>query len=248
MTQAILLEVCVDHPASLSAAVRGGADRIELCSALNAGGLTPSAGFMELAAVLHIPVHAMIRGRSGTFIYDADELSVMESDIQTAKSAGLAGVVFGVTTEDGTLDISALSRLMLAADGMDTTLHRAVDLCPDPLGAVEDAVQLGFDRILTSGGAETAEGGQNTIADMVRIANGRLTIMAGSGLKAENVGSVVKATGVSEVHASCARSVPHNGKSDKLGFGSASLTDDNQVRQMRQALDAISDIPMDWTV
>jgi len=145
------LEVAVDDPAGLRAAVEGGADRIELCSALDVGGLTPSAGLMRLAAGCGLPVLAMIRPRSGGFCYDGDELAVMASDIAAARMTGLAGVVLGALTPELRLDLPAMEGLMRRAAGLEVTLHRAFDLIDNWREAVDQAVALGVNRILTVG-------------------------------------------------------------------------------------------------
>ncbi|MBY0398419.1 MAG: copper homeostasis protein CutC, partial [Thermoleophilia bacterium] len=149
----VSLEVCADSVEGMLAAARGGADRIELCSALEVGGLTPSAGQMARAARLGVPVHALIRSRAGDFCFGPDEVAAMLEDIGAAKAAGLAGVVIGASRSDGRLDEETLSALRSAAGRMSVTLHRAFDLVPDFGEAVEAAVRLGFERILTSGGA-----------------------------------------------------------------------------------------------
>ncbi len=225
-----VLEVCVDNPAGVRAAVRGGADRIELCSALEVGGLTPSAGLMQAAAGCGVPVLAMIRPRSGDFAFSADEVAVMRADIAAARAAGLAGVVLGAARA-GALDQGVLADLVAAAQGLDMTLHRAVDLCDDVGAAVEMAVGLGFQRILSSGGAASAGQGLARLAAMIAAAGGRVPIMPGAGVTAETVG-LLRALGVSEVHASC--SVP--GVSAPLGFGAPRVTSADRVRALKAAL------------
>lgn len=199
----VTLEICVDTPAGLTAAVAGGADRIELCAALSLGGLTPSAGLMHLAARVPIPVYAMIRPRAGSFVYDTQEVAAMRAEIRAVRAAGLAGVVFGASRSDGTLDEAVLSALLAEAKGLGATLHRAFDLVPDPLAALETAVALGFERILTSGGALRAEEGMTTLRALVTASSGRIAIMPGSGVRAANAASILGQTGATEIHASC---------------------------------------------
>ena len=203
----ILLEVCVDTIAGAKAAMRGGAGRVELCSALSEGGLTPSFGLMQAASALDIPCYAMIRPRSGLFGFSTDDIDIMCADIRAARSAGLAGVVLGVQDDTGGLDVPVLARLMAEADGLGTTLHRVIDVVPDPLVALDQAIELGFERVLTSGAQPFAPDGVGLIRQMVARAKGRISVMPGCGLTAENVGAVVAATGVTEVHASCAMPV-----------------------------------------
>ena len=191
---AVLLEVCVDTLAGAEAAVRGGAGRIELCSSLSEGGLTPSAGLMRATAALPVPVHAMIRPRSGLFHFTDAEAGIMLDDIRAAREAGLAGVVLGVQGPDGGLDVALLARLVTEAHGMATTLHRVIDVVPDPLAALEQAADIGIRRVLTSGAQPFAPEGVALIAEMVRQAGGRIGVMPGCGLTPANVAGVIAAT------------------------------------------------------
>jgi copper homeostasis protein len=206
----IALEVCVDTPAGLAAAVAGGADRIELCAALATDGLTPSPGLMAQAARCGRPVFALIRPRPGDFVFDALELEAIAADIDAAARAGLAGVVLGVSRPDGRLDAAALADQVAQATaaGLGVALHRAFDVTPDKAEALEIAIALGFPRILTSGGRPGAPEGADVIADLVRQAGERAVIMAGAGLRPETVAAFVRQTGVREVHASCRAPLP----------------------------------------
>jgi copper homeostasis protein len=233
------LEVPVDNPAGLTAAVSGGADRIELCAALGVGGLTPSAGFMRLAAGCGVPVFAMIRPRTGGFCYTADELAVMATDIVAARQTGLAGVVIGALTADRQLDLPALRGLVSRAAGLEITLHRAFDVVADWREAVDQAVDLGIGRILTSGGARNAPAGVDRLADIIAYARGRITILPGAGITAESVAPLL-ALPLAEVHASC--SVPDRPDATTLAFGFAHAgdrqTDADRVRALKAALTA----------
>jgi copper homeostasis protein len=233
----MILEVCVDTVAGLEAAVQGGADRIELCSALALGGLTPSAGMMAEASGCGVPVMAMIRPRAGDFVWSDAEMEAMEHDIMLARVTGMAGVVLGASLPDGRLDRKALARLADAALGMDLTLHRCFDLVPDMGAAMEAAVALGFRRILTSGGAATAEAGAGRLAGLVAQAAGRITIMPGAGVTAANVGRLL-GLGMGEVHGSCSVSVAVEGPEVALGFGPAVArrTDAATVRAVKRAM------------
>ena len=234
---AVLLGVCVDTLAGAEAAVRGGAGRIELCSSLSEGGLTPSAGLMRTAAALPVPVHAMIRPRSGLFHFTDAEAGIMLDDIRAAREAGLAGVVLGVQGPDGGLDVALLARLVTEAHGMATTLHRVIDVVPDPLAALEQAADLGIDRVLTSGAEPFAPEGVGLISEMVRRAAGRIGVMPGCGLTPENVGRVIAATGVIEVHAACNEKVPGDPAfSDFDPPGGRFETSEDAVRAMVAAL------------
>ena len=203
MTNTPLLEVCVADAESLAAAIAGGADRIELCSALELGGLTPAPGLMRLAAKAPIPVYAMIRPRSGDFVFSADDLDIMRADIDATGSAGLAGVVIGASRPDGTLDEDMLRHLRDRARGLGITLHRAFDLVPDFSTALEAAIGLGIERILTSGGAVGASAGIAQLHALHDMARGRISIMPGGGLTPSNIGDLLRAVPVTEVHSSC---------------------------------------------
>jgi copper homeostasis protein len=203
MTGRIKLEICVDTADGLEAAIRGGADRIELCSALSIGGLTPSFGLMRLAAKTGVPTYAMIRPREGDFVFTPGELDQMRRDIDAAREAGLAGVVLGASEPRGKLDAEALFRLHSHAGDLGTTLHRAFDLVADQDGALETAIEIGFERILTSGGAKRAVDGLEALAALVSRAGDRIVIMPGSGIRPDNAPAVLAATGAREIHASC---------------------------------------------
>jgi copper homeostasis protein len=238
----IRLEVCVDTPAGLAAAVIGGADRIELCAALDSDGLTPSPGLMAQAGACGCETFAMIRSRAGDFVFGDLDLGAMRRDIDAVRSAGLAGVVLGASRADGRLDEPALGGLIAHASGLGVALHRAFDVTPDKAEALETAIGLGFQRILTSGGRPGAPDGADVIAELVRRAGERIVIMAGAGLNPGNVADFVSRTGVSEVHASCRakqRPAPH-GLAVELGFAGPNRqdTDRDIVEAMRRSLDA----------
>lgn len=239
--KSILLEVCVDDAAGLRAAVDGGADRIELCSALSVGGLTPSPGLMALAGKLGISTYAMIRPRPGDFVFDAGDIDVMRVEIDTARSAGLAGVVLGASRPDGRLDVATLRTLVGHAGGLGLTLHRAFDLVPDFNEAVEIAVDLGFERILTSGGAKKATDGVDVLASAVGAARGRISIMPGSGVTLQTVDGLLSRLSVTEVHSSCSVGQPaHDARLVSLGFVApgARQTDAQVVRMLKARLTA----------
>lgn len=234
----VMLEVCVDTAEGLAEAVAGGANRIELCAALAVGGLTPSAGLIALAARSGVPVVAMIRPRAGDFVWSEAEVAMMEAEIAAVRAAGLAGVVLGASLPDGRLDLAVLQRLVAASEGMELVLHRCIDLAPDMEAALEDAVRLGFRRILTSGGETTAEAGAARIGALVVQAAGRITVMPGSGVNAGNA-ALLKGLGIREIHASCSASAPVSGRVVEMGFAPAMRrqTDADQVRALRQALE-----------
>ena len=234
----VLLEVCIDDLAGLEAAVEGGADRVELCSALALGGLTPSAGLMEIAATFDIPCNAMIRPRAGNFVYSEEEIDIMLADIEAVRHAGLAGVVLGASLTDGRLDRMVLDTLAKAAKGLDLTLHRAFDLVPGIPEAVEIAVKLGFSRILTSGGAKTAAEGLAGLKQAIDAASSRISIMPGSGISADNAAKFFE-LGISEIHASCSSPVSMpQGRVVEFGFSPDVVrhTDVAKVGALKQAI------------
>jgi copper homeostasis protein len=230
----MLLEVCVDDAVGLAEAVAGGADRVELCAALGVGGLTPSAGLMEVAAGCGVPCYAMIRPRPGDFTFGADEVAVMRRDIRAARAAGLPGVVLGAA-RGGRLDMGVLADLVAEAQGLDLTLHRVIDLITDVEEAVEQAMALGFARVLSSGGARVAPHGVARLGAMMRAAKGRLSVMPGSGVTVQTW-PLLAGLGVTEVHASCAVAV--GGQADAFGFvtGTEKRTDRAQVAALKAVL------------
>lgn len=234
-----LLEVCVDGAAGLRAAYAGGADRVELCSALELGGLTPTAGLMKLAADMGVTARVMIRPRAGDFVFTPDDVDMMRADIAAVRALGLDGVVLGANRPDGRLDTELLAILVAESAGLKRTLHRAIDLVPDMAEAVEAAVALGFDTILTSGRAASAPAGLAEIALAQKTAAGRITIMAGAGINADNVAGILGAAALGAIHGSCSGPVPADSEpSIALGFASANRrqTDQNKVFALKTAI------------
>ncbi len=187
----------------MAAAVAGGADRIELCASLDQGGLTPSVEFMRVAAELAIPVRAMIRPRGGGFVFSDTDISQMRAEIGSARDSGLEGVVLGVARLDGTLDADILGQLVEHANGMGCTLHRVIDTTPDPVAAVKTARDIGFDCVLSSGGAENALVGKDVLAAMGAISG--IEVMPGAGISVENAAHIRRATGARWIHGSFRR-------------------------------------------
>ena len=203
-----LLEVCAADPASVKAATEGGAARVELCSALGEGGVTPSAGLIRQALkVPGIKVHVLIRPRGGDFIYDEDEIQTMCADIRTAREAGVHGVGIGALTPEGDIDMDACRRMMSEAGDLNVTFHRAFDLCRDPEKAVEEIIALGCNRLLTSGQASSAINGVDMLARIASQAGNRLTILAGAGVNAGNAADIMEKAGVHELHASARHTI-----------------------------------------
>lgn len=216
-----VLEVCTGSYVSVLHAAEGGAGRIELCSGLGEGGLTPSIGLVRAAVAVEGPKkHVLIRPRGGDFLYSEAEQDIIVDDILEVRRAGVDGVVVGALTADGDVDEEACQRFIDAAKGeyvdfaegdleeafllppVSVTFHRAFDLCREPQKALETLVKLGFDRVLTSGQAATAEGGIALLRDLVRQAAGRIVIMPGCGVNPGNARRILDETGATEIHAS----------------------------------------------
>lgn len=199
----IVLEVCVDSIEGALAGQAGGADRVELCAALGEGGLTPSAATLELARRhLTIGLHVLIRPRGGDFCYSDLEMAVMKRDIEIAKSLGADGIVLGALQPDATVDLDKTAALTACARPLPVTFHRAFDMTADPFAALGTLVELGVERLLTSGQEVTALAGAALIAALVQHAAGRITVMPGGGIGEQTIAHFVQNTGVREVHLS----------------------------------------------
>jgi copper homeostasis protein len=197
----ILVEAAVETFESALAAERGGADRIELCANLSDGGTTPSTELIAAVAErVRIPVFVLIRPRGGDFVYAANEIDGMSRDIALAASMGVGGIVTGALTSSGRVEVSHTRALVKAAAGLPVTFHRAFDFTENQPEALEQVITLGVSRVLTSGGAATAFDGADAIAALVRRARGRIAILAGGGVRQQNVRQVIARTGVGEVH------------------------------------------------
>ncbi|MCF4097705.1 copper homeostasis protein CutC [Maritalea mediterranea] len=243
----INLEICVDTPQALINAKQGGADRVELCSALVAGGLTPSRGLMQFAAAQKMPAHVMIRPREGDFCFDAQEVQLMLDDIALAQQENMQGVVLGATHKDGRLDVEVLQELVAAASGMDITLHRAFDVTPDPFVALEEAIVLGFNRILTSGQQKSALEGKDLLAALMAKAGDRIEIMPGSGIKASNVKELAANMPLSSVHASCAVPVAQSPqRAVALGFADIEGRRETSLQAAKELASALN--ALEWVM
>lgn len=236
------LEVAADSLASALAAQEGGAMRVELCGGLDSGGLTPSFGTLAMARErLRIPVYALIRPRSGDFVFSADEVEVMCRDVGQCVRLGCDGVVLGALTPAGDVDVTVMRPLIEAAGSLGVTFHRAFDVCRDRLAALDTIAALGCERILTSGGCPSAIEGADVIAGLVRHADGRIVIMPGAGVAEEHIRALRDRTGAREFHASARRTVPLRsalaGAHQQLGLvGVRSGTDVARVRRLVELL------------
>ncbi len=236
------LDVCIDNLAGLAVCESAKVDTIELCSALELGGLTPCYGLMHAASQISTPVYAMIRPHSGDFLYSQGDIEVMKADIYQVSKVGLAGVVLGCRTSDMQLNLDQISQLCSAANGLSKTLHRVIDMLDDPLLAIDQAVELGFDRILTSGGKVTAGQAIEQLKLMQEHAAGRIEIIAGSGVNAANVGGLLDDANIKAVHSSCSSSFTKQMAVSEvaisMGFASTAsrLTDAEKIAQLQVAL------------
>lgn len=187
-----------------------GATRVELCTGLTVGGLTPNAALIEAAVLeaVQTQVHVLIRPRPGDFRYSADEIALMRADIELARRLGAHGVVIGVLDENGNLDAAANTELLAAADGLEVTCHRAFDVCTDPFSGFDLLLELGFTRLLTSGRQVSVLDGAPLITQLVNLADGRIDVMACGGLRADNARRVIELTGVRDLHAAVRTPVP----------------------------------------
>ncbi len=220
------LEVCIDSVESAIAAERGGAKRVELCSDLLEGGITPGAGLIaSVRRHIAIGLYVMIRPRGGDFCYTDLEFDVMREEIAHARELGADGVVLGLLDEQGHVDVERTRTLVELARPLDVTFHRAIDMTPDLPAAVHDVVAAGANRILTSGGEPSALRGTAEIARMVEAARGRIAIMAGGGVTAENITALALGSGATEFHSSARSAFPSPVRFRKQGLAMGDLRD-----------------------
>lgn len=197
----VSFEICVDTVESAIAAQNGGADRVELCDNLFEGGTTPSYGSIAVAREqLSIKLHVIIRPRGGDFLYSDTEFEIMKRDIETSGTLGVDGVVIGLLNADGSIDADRTRELVRLARPMSVTFHRAFDVCRDPFEALETLIEMGVDRILTSGQKANATDGAALIRKLSEQANGRISIMACGSIDETNIAAVIATTGVKELH------------------------------------------------
>lgn len=229
----MLLEICTNSYQSAKNAQEAGAHRIELCQELSVGGITPSYGLLkQVTDTLSITVFVLIRPRSGNFVYTEEEFDIMRQDIQLCKNLGCEGIASGVLNKNNTINIERTKALIELSRPLQFTFHRAFDCVKNPEEALEQLIDLGVDRILTSGLQPSAEKGLHTLKHLNEQANGRIIILAGSGITSENA-KLFKESGLIEIHASASSTI----KSDESLF-SEPITYSNPEK-IKAILDAI---------
>ena len=221
------IEICCGSIQSAANAKAGGAVRVELCQGLIEGGTTPSPATIEYAVKeLGLQVFVLVRPRGGDFCYNELEIKTMEEDVEFCKKVGVAGIVVGFLHPDGSIDTELTRRFVKLAAPLPVTFHRAFDRCPEPLKALEQIIDCGCARILTSGCKPTAMEGADMLQQLVKQANGRIKILAGSGVTPENAAALRKKTGAPEIHGSCKITRPDG----------AWETDSEQVKKLLEML------------
>ena len=234
MSDPVTLEICVDSPQSALAAERGGANRIELCTALFDGGTTPSAGMI-----------ATVRSRTTCILHSDDELAAMKRDIAAAKELRTDGVVFGILTPDGSVDVPRCRELLECARPLKATFHRAFDMSRDLGQSLEDIIALGFDRVLTSGGEQKVQDAIPVVRRLRERASNRIALMIGSGIRSGNARELTSQTGVREIHASARRVEPSpmRYRNEKVRMGTLpvweyqrAIVDEEEVRNLMRAI------------
>lgn len=245
----ILLEIVASTVEDCLAAASSGADRIELCAAIAGGGLTPSLGtLIEAKKQVRIPLVAMVRPRAGGFCYSNVDFAVMRRDAALLLGHGADGIVFGILHSDGSVDSKRCGKMLEIAGGRQTVFHRAFDVAPDPFRALEELIDLGFTRVLTSGQQKTALQGSNLIRRLIERAGNRIEALPGAGIRAHNVEQLVQATGCKQVHMTAfSAEIDPSTAASPLHFGSIADSsssayghvDRETVRRVRETLDAI---------
>jgi copper homeostasis protein len=244
MSNGFVLEVCVESLDRAMAAERGGAHRIELCSDLSSGGITPSLGLMKTVRKnVRLPIFVLIRPRCGDFFYSKREFETMAEDIQTAKQLGMDGIVLGLLNAKGEVEVARTRKLVQLAHPLPVTFHHAFDAAPDLQRSLEAVMKTGAKRILTSGGKPRAADNLSGLARLVAAANGRISIMPGGGINARNVARISRATLAREIHTSLGTS-GSNGHTPRAAHSVGIDEDSNRLmsfeRKVRELVDLLT--------
>ena len=238
------LEIIGFNIESCIAAQNAGADRIELCDGPGEGGTTPSYGFIKAARKeLEIDLYVMIRPRGGDFLYSEEEFEIMKTDVAVCKELDCDGIVFGILTSDGKVDKKRCKEILQLAYPLEATFHRAFDRVADPFEALEDVIELGFERILTSGLKPKAEEGKQTIFELISKASDRIIIMPGSGVTSENIISIAESTGAKELHSSASFFQTSN-----MEYRNPSMTELNHVMVNSNSVKKMSDLIKEYQI
>lgn len=244
------IEICANSVESAVKAQQAGAYRVELCAGIPEGGTTPSFGEIRMARQLlnHTKLHVIIRPRGGDFLYSPIEQEIMLHDIKVARQLGADGVVFGCLTAEGDIDVPLMKKLMNGVGEMSVTFHRAFDMCSNPKEALEQIIELGIDRILTSGREATAEIGIPLLKELVEQADGRIIIMPGCGVNASNIRKIAEETGTHEFHFS-GRSAVESGmiyRNPKISMGGTVKIEEylNEVTDPEKVKAALSELAL----
>lgn len=238
-----LIEIATSDFVTTQSAVNGGADRIELCANLAEGGTTPSAGMVrQCREAFDVALYPIIRPRGGDFLYSPEEFEIMLHDVKLFRELGADGVVIGMLEADGNIDLKHTAQLVKAAYPMGVTFHRAFDRCLDPFKALEQLIEIGCERILTSGQKPGAPEGVELIAELNKAADHRIIIMPGSGVRTDNVRWLSEQTGCTELHSSLRRKTRSKMEFIHPAFASSeesymnNAIDEEEVRQLKKAL------------
>ena len=243
-------EVCANSVESCLAAQTGGANRVELCAGIPEGGTTPSYGEISMAREIldTTRLHVIIRPRGGDFLYSPIEVKTMLKDIEIARKLGVDGVVFGCLTANGEIDSTAMQELKFASQGLSVTFHRAFDVCCNPKEALEQIIELGCNRILTSGQQATAEQGIPLLKELQEQAAGRIILLAGCGVNENNIARIAQETGIQEFHFSARESIisemKYKNESVSMG-GTVHINEyERNVTTARRVMDTIQAISL----
>jgi copper homeostasis protein len=248
MPHQFVLEICVESVDHAIAAARGGADRLELCSDLSSGGITPSAGLMQTARRhVSVPIHILIRPRAGDFCYSDHELETMRDDIHAAKQVGADGLVLGILHENNSVDVERTKMLVEFAHPLPVTFHRAFDLAENATAALEDVIQTGASRILTSGGEQRVTDALLILTHLMQATKNRILIMPCGGINSANIERVVRTTLAREIHTSVGTSRPRSGSngrdfSRRMGAVRSSLDSPLFEKKVAKLVNRLTDV------
>ena len=237
----ITIEAAIETVEDAIAATEGGADRLELCAALDLGGLTPTMGQIEaVRAVTTLPLVLMLRSRGGHFVYTTHELGIIAKDLKHLAATKPIGYVVGILNPDGTIHLDAMRDLIAQADGTPVVFHRAFDRTPHHLKALDTLIELGVTRVLTSGGQPTALAGSPRLAKLVEHAAGRMQILPCGRVRAADAVSILQVTGAKQLHGSFAVPAIEDERAGLRGYQGRSVTSADEVRAVREAVDAFA--------